>query len=434
MSLPPSSLSRSTPTTVPASQNTAPVIKFRCLYTHDVRRKAKRWHDGYLKFHTFNKRVMVYDDAGNFIGDHHWRESHDIQDGDELELDKGVLIQVSECMETTQTDISVLFEKRKASQESPQPQKTPAPQPLPPQSSHVSMSASCARQSPLARPVRPFNPLKPLNDVLGIHRGPIGRSVTPQSPYDQCHRPPRPVERTQQEDERPTKRPKSTPTSDMSQQRSTNESVRSRPEVVESDNPTFAKPPPKAVPSSSVRKLLEKSTDSPRVQVNRTRRPVEQTKSREQPRPEDPGPTNNATVLPGNTPPSISDEASRRVQSRPEAMKPTNNHSAPSERIRELTIEQTSRKEQSRSEPSKPSAQPTPVRIASNAQTSSARPQVLSEKSKSTINSNNAPINPLRIRNEKPRQKLMYRALLPPTGTREAQTKSKSVNLSKLKK
>ncbi|RAO70795.1 uncharacterized protein BHQ10_006807 [Talaromyces amestolkiae] len=434
MSLQPSSLSRSTPTTVPASQNTAPVIKFRCLYTHDVRRKAKRWQDGYLKFHTFNKRAMVYDDAGNFIGDHHWRESHEIQDGDELELDKGVLIQVSECMETTQTDISVLFEKRKASQESPQPQKTPAPQQLPPPSSNVSMSSSYARQSPLTRPARPFNPLKPLNDVLGIQKGPIGRSVTPQSPYDQCHRPPRPVERTRQEDERPAKRSKPTPTSDMSQHRSTNESVRSRSGVIELDNSTFAKPPPKAVPVSSVRKTLEKSTDSPRVQANSIRKPVEQTKSREQPRPEDSRPTNNTTVLSGNTRLSISDEASRWGQSRPESTKLTNNHNTPLDRTRELPLEQTSRKEQSRSEPSNPSAQPTPARIASNVQTSSARPRVLSEKSKSVINSNNAPINPLRMSNEKPRQKLMYRALLPPKGTREAQAKSKSVNLSKLKK
>jgi hypothetical protein len=34
--------------------------------------------------------VMVYDDQGNFIGDHHWRSPDDVQDGDEMELDKGV--------------------------------------------------------------------------------------------------------------------------------------------------------------------------------------------------------------------------------------------------------------------------------------------------------------------------------------------------------
>lgn len=434
MSLPPSSFGRSTPTTVPASQNTAAVIKFRCLYTHDVRRKAKRWQDGYLKYHTFNKRAMVYDDAGNFIGDHHWRESHDIQDGDNLELDKGVLIQVSECMETTQTDISVLFDKRKASQESPQPQKTPAPRPLLPPSSNVSISSSYARQSPLARPVRPFNPLKPLNDVLGIQRGPIGRSVTPQSPYEQCHRPQRPVERTQQEDERPAKRQKPTPAPDILQHKSTNEPVRSRSEVVDLDNPTFAKPPPKAVPVSSVRRDTEKSTSRPRLLSENSRRlPVEQTPTREQPRAEAQRPTNNTIVLLGNTRQSISDETSRQGQSRAEAPTQTSNPRIPSGRTRELPIEQT-RKEQPSSVPPKPPAQSTPAQNASNVQTSSARPEVLSEKSQSILNSNNPPINPLRMSNEKPRQKLMYRALLPPKGPGEAQSKSKSVNLSKLKK
>lgn len=377
---------------------------------------------------------MVYDDAGNFIGDHHWRESHDIQDGDELELDKGVLIQVSECMETTQTDISVLFDKRKASQESPQRQKTPAPQPPPP-SSNISLSSSYARQSPLARPVRPFNPLKPLNDVLGIQRGPIGRSVTPQSPYEQSHRPQRPVERTQQEDERPTKRQKPTPVSDILQHKSTNEPVRSRPEVVDLDNPTFVKPPPKAIPVSSVRRDTEKSTDSPRFLAENVRRlPVEQVSRREQSRPEGQESTNITRISSGDTRESVPRPTSHREQSRLEAPKPINIPKISSNRIRESPLEQTSRKEQSRSVVQRPSAQVTPAQNVSHVQTLSARPQVLSEKSKSNINSNNVPINPLRISNEKPRQKLMYRALLPTKGSGETQTNAKSVNLSKMKK
>lgn len=169
MSRPPSSALATPNANVPPSQNTAPVIKFRCLFTHDIRRKAKRWQDGYLKFHTFNKRAMVYDDSGNFIGDHHWSESSEIQDGDELELDKGVLIQVSECMERTETDLSALFEKRKASQESPQQEKSSAP--LPPSARTPLPSQS--------------TPLKSLNDLLGIKRPSIGRAVLPQSPYEQ---------------------------------------------------------------------------------------------------------------------------------------------------------------------------------------------------------------------------------------------------------
>lgn len=104
----------STNLSIPATQNTAPVLSFNCLYTHDLRRKAKRWQDGVLRFHTFNKRVMVYDVPRNFIGDTHWREPQEIQDGDELELEKGVLIQVGEVTGRTETDLSELLEKNKA--------------------------------------------------------------------------------------------------------------------------------------------------------------------------------------------------------------------------------------------------------------------------------------------------------------------------------
>lgn len=215
MSRPPSS-ARGTPSaSVPASQNTAPVIKFRCLFTHDVRRKAKRWQDGYLKFHTFNKRAMVYDDTGNFIGDHHWRDSNDIQDGDELELDKGVLIQVSECMETTQADLSVLFEKRKASQESPQQEKSSAP---PPPSS----------RTPL--PPR-TGPLKSLNDLLGIKRPSIGRAVLPQSPYEQRHSSPVRPEINKQ-DGPPAKRQRQQPSIKPPQRESVQKAVQRSSEVI----------------------------------------------------------------------------------------------------------------------------------------------------------------------------------------------------------
>jgi Protein of unknown function (DUF2439) len=348
MSLPPSSLARATAASVPASQNTAPVIKFRCLYTHDIRRKAKRWQDGYLKYHTFNKRAMVYDDSGNFIGDHHWRESHDIQDGDELELDKGVLIQVSECMETTQTDISVLFDKRKASQESPRQQKTPAP--LPPSS----VVSSHPRQLSQVRP------LKSLNDLLGIQRGPIGRSVTPQSPYEQCHRTTqRPVQGKQDEDERPAKRPKPAPASEILQRKSTNGPLRKRPEVINLDGPSLPKLSSKPVPvSAGARKDTAQSAKSSDVS------------------PESP-------------------QESPSGQARVPIPKP-------------------------------------PTRSISSVQPPS-------EKSKPpVINGAEIPLNPLRMRSEKPRQKLMYRALLPPKtsaalASGEAQTKSKSVNLSKMK-
>ncbi|KAH8702426.1 hypothetical protein BGW36DRAFT_372839 [Talaromyces proteolyticus] len=225
MSRPPLSLPRGTTSSVPASQNTAPVIKFRCLYTHDVRRKAKRWQDGYLKFHTFNKRAMVYDDAGNFIGDHHWRDSNEIQDGDELELDKGVLIQVSECMERTQADISALFEKRKASQESPQ-QSTPlAPPSTLPLSSRTAVPARTG-------------PPRSLNDLLGIKRPSTGRVAAIQSPYEQRH-PTKTNHKPQEQEERPrpAKRSKQSPPV-VSEEKGSQRQIRGFPEIIELGNST----------------------------------------------------------------------------------------------------------------------------------------------------------------------------------------------------
>ncbi|KAL3495930.1 hypothetical protein BJX62DRAFT_145204 [Aspergillus germanicus] len=167
MSTPRSSASRAPDLTVPATQGTAPVIKFRCLFTHDVRRKAKRWQDGFLRFHTFNKRVMVYDNGGYFIGDLHYRAPEGIQDGDELELDKGVLIQVCETLEQSETDISVLY-RNKSTTSPPQPNGPPS-----------------SARSPAPRPLRSQQASRSLNDLLGIRKTPVPQS---RSPYEQRQR------------------------------------------------------------------------------------------------------------------------------------------------------------------------------------------------------------------------------------------------------
>ncbi|KAL2813320.1 hypothetical protein BDW59DRAFT_154890 [Aspergillus cavernicola] len=180
---------RSSSLAVPATQGTAPVVKFRCLFTHDMRRKAKRWQDGFLRFHTFNKRVMVYDNTGYFIGDLHWRAPEGIQDGDELELDKGVLIQVCEPLERSETDISSLYKNK--SQTSP---SHPGEEPPSFVRSTIPRSSLSSQQAP-----------RSLNDLLGIRKTP-----TPQllSPYEQRHGQ-RQI-RAQPSLERPTKRQRTT--------------------------------------------------------------------------------------------------------------------------------------------------------------------------------------------------------------------------------
>ncbi|KAF2732082.1 hypothetical protein EJ04DRAFT_415881, partial [Polyplosphaeria fusca] len=167
---------RSTPSlsAVPTSQNTAPVAEFRCLFTHDVRKKQKKWQDGFLKFHTFNKRIMVYDAARTFVGDTYWKDGDEVHEGDELNLDKGVMVEVADAMGVTCTDLTPLLEKkpRDAPESGPQ---APVPRRLPPPA--VPLSNVLRNGSQLRH--------KSLNTLLGTPKGPIGKAVPIRSPYEQ---------------------------------------------------------------------------------------------------------------------------------------------------------------------------------------------------------------------------------------------------------
>ncbi|KAF9894087.1 hypothetical protein FE257_009060 [Aspergillus nanangensis] len=220
------------PWSVPATQNTAPVIKFRCLYTHDVRRKAKRWQDGYLRFHTFNKRVMVYDTTGNFIGDLHWRQDEPLQDGDELELDRGVMIQVCESIERTETDISVIYSGKKSQGSPTQPAERPTP---------------IMRPSTGVRPSISSQPTRSLNDLLGIKKTvPTTKLV---SPFEERN-PPRPNENVQRPSERAPKRQKIIPSDDRTREPMLPRINRVQPAVVGLSSPP--RPPNPALPGREV--------------------------------------------------------------------------------------------------------------------------------------------------------------------------------------
>ena len=166
--------------TVPPTQNTAPVLEYQCLYTHDLRRKQKRWQDGFLCFHTFNKRIMVYEmPSKNYIGDQHWRQEEVLQEGDELQLERPVLVQVGEAIGSKETDLTELLEKRKKPHEPISKAKPHAPVP-----SHLSTLADpvSPRQAVVAQPsqLRP----KSLNAVLGTPKGRTGRAaISAMSPY-----------------------------------------------------------------------------------------------------------------------------------------------------------------------------------------------------------------------------------------------------------
>ena len=120
---------------------------------------------------------MVYDVPRNFIGDTHWREDYPVQDGDEFQLDRPVLVQVGEHVGSVDQDLTELFEKRhikKAMLE-----KAPA---LHSSSPPLSLDSSGPRMSSVG--TAQIVP-KSLSAVLGTPKGIIGRAKLPtKSPFE----------------------------------------------------------------------------------------------------------------------------------------------------------------------------------------------------------------------------------------------------------
>ena len=165
----------------PASSST--IVEFACLYTHDLRRKQKRWQDGRLKYHTYNQRVMVYDERGHFVGDMHWRADYDLVEGEELQLERGgVLVQVSECVGNQRQDLSELVDKRVLEREQRQADAaTRRNLALP---VHPPLSVTRVQPSASKLSLVPRHP--PLHTVIGTPTGHHGRAVVPkESPFEQ---------------------------------------------------------------------------------------------------------------------------------------------------------------------------------------------------------------------------------------------------------
>lgn len=185
-------LHRSTPApslSAQKSQVTAAVLEFRCMFTHDILKKQKKWHDGCLRFHTFNKRVMVYDESKNLVGDLHYRQPEEFGEGLELKLDRPVLVQVEEPLGQTSTDLTPLLTRQKQDATT---QSTPLTQPN---------RASLPRINAANSQVKP----KSIKELLGASQGRLGRARLPlQSPFEQRHV----LSETQASAEPPTKRQK----------------------------------------------------------------------------------------------------------------------------------------------------------------------------------------------------------------------------------
>ncbi|OIW30677.1 hypothetical protein CONLIGDRAFT_287825 [Coniochaeta ligniaria NRRL 30616] len=186
-----------------AAGTSAPVLEYLCLFTHDLRRKQKRWQDGRLKYHTFNRRIMAYDDRGNFIGDMHWRSDWDFDAGEEIQLERGaVIVQVSDCIGQQSQDLSELVDKRVQEKEQRARQKEQRGANMP--------SLPTPRRAPELRPDQPASgthPIRhrPLTALIGTPTGHHGRAVVPSdSPFEQRRR----IDDTavNEDAQRPTKR------------------------------------------------------------------------------------------------------------------------------------------------------------------------------------------------------------------------------------
>ncbi|KAK2591473.1 hypothetical protein QQS21_010849 [Conoideocrella luteorostrata] len=159
---------------------TATVLDYICLFTHDLKRKQKRWQDGKLKYHTFNKRIMVHDDRGNFIGDGHWHAGGDLEEGEELQLDRGAaIVQVADCVGSREQDLTELLDKRAREVEKRRAVAAAKTQ----SSSKVRPQAQAQAQAQDQNPHFQMNH-RPLNSIVPIP-GPIGRAAIPgRSPYE----------------------------------------------------------------------------------------------------------------------------------------------------------------------------------------------------------------------------------------------------------
>ncbi|KPI36922.1 uncharacterized protein AB675_6055 [Cyphellophora attinorum] len=163
----------------PGTQATAPVLEFRCTYTREGYKKQPKFHDGFISYHTFNKVIVLYDDTRRVVTNHHYRDDDEVEEGVRLTFDRSVIVDVAEPAGKTQTDLNQVLLQRN----SPDRRAATAPR-LP--------RVAAATQG------RP----RSLRDVLGASQGPIGRARLPsQTPFEQ-----RQIETDSHPDQPPAKR------------------------------------------------------------------------------------------------------------------------------------------------------------------------------------------------------------------------------------
>ena len=143
---------------------------------------------------------MVYDVPRNFVGDTHWSghgaggsgdSSGDIvEEGDELKLDSGILVEVAEAVGTTETDLTGLIRRRTVTREARSNDMDMSGKGLLYSDSVAGATDQYSHRHIRTRPqehlqIQAQRKHKSLNSLLGAPKGPHGRAVLPkQSPYD----------------------------------------------------------------------------------------------------------------------------------------------------------------------------------------------------------------------------------------------------------
>ncbi|OLL22722.1 hypothetical protein NEOLI_004287 [Neolecta irregularis DAH-3] len=102
-------------TTITADgHTTAQVHQYTVLYTPQKVQKAKCWHDGYMKHHTFNSRLTLYDSNYRLLDDL-FIPGRSVEEGDDFEFERYLTAVGTKCRSETQ-DITPIFSRKSNAQ------------------------------------------------------------------------------------------------------------------------------------------------------------------------------------------------------------------------------------------------------------------------------------------------------------------------------
>ncbi|CDK25663.1 unnamed protein product [Kuraishia capsulata CBS 1993] len=95
------------------------------LYTTDVVKKLKKWHDGKLRFFEFNRKIIVYSENGHVVNTDFSKKFQLYNEGDEIAL-AGMTVQIVESTGDYERDISTLYNTKVANGKPTDEQTIPA--------------------------------------------------------------------------------------------------------------------------------------------------------------------------------------------------------------------------------------------------------------------------------------------------------------------